>query len=54
MGVPLTPVTIKRFADGEIYVQILESIRGALLPRRVTLPAFGCTLRVASSALICV
>jgi len=29
MGVPLTPVNIKRFADGEIYVQILESIRGA-------------------------
>jgi phosphoribosylpyrophosphate synthetase len=29
MGVPLTPINIKRFADGEIYVQILESIRGA-------------------------
>ena len=28
MGVPLSPVTIKRFADGEIYVQINESIRG--------------------------
>eukprot|EP00241_Pyramimonas_parkeae_P004782 CAMPEP_0114255728 /NCGR_PEP_ID=MMETSP0058-20121206/17727_1 /TAXON_ID=36894 /ORGANISM="Pyramimonas parkeae, CCMP726" /LENGTH=354 /DNA_ID=CAMNT_0001370153 /DNA_START=328 /DNA_END=1391 /DNA_ORIENTATION=- len=28
MGVPLSGVTIKRFADGEIYVQILESIRG--------------------------
>jgi len=28
MGLPLSPVTIKRFADGEIYVQILESIRG--------------------------
>uniref|UniRef100_A0A7S0RPG3 ribose-phosphate diphosphokinase n=1 Tax=Pyramimonas obovata TaxID=1411642 RepID=A0A7S0RPG3_9CHLO len=28
MGLPLSPVTIKRFADGEIYVQVLESIRG--------------------------
>lgn len=28
LGVPLTPVLCKRFADGEIYVQIQESIRG--------------------------
>ncbi len=29
LGVPLTPVLCKRFADGEIYVQIQESIRGS-------------------------
>lgn len=28
LGVSLTPVLCKRFADGEIYVQIQESIRG--------------------------
>lgn len=26
--IPLTPVTIKKFADGEIYVRVKESIRG--------------------------
>ncbi len=29
LNVKLTPTEIKRFADGEIYVRILESIRGA-------------------------
>lgn len=28
LGVPLAPVLCKRFADGEIYVQVQESIRG--------------------------
>jgi ribose-phosphate pyrophosphokinase len=28
LGTPLTPVTRKRFADGECYVQIQDSIRG--------------------------
>jgi ribose-phosphate pyrophosphokinase len=28
LGIDLTPMIRKRFADGEIYVQILESIRG--------------------------
>ena len=28
MGVPLTRVQLKRFADGECYVQILETVRG--------------------------
>lgn len=28
LGLPLGPVRVKRFADGEIYVQIQESIRG--------------------------
>jgi ribose-phosphate pyrophosphokinase len=28
LGIELTPTVRKRFADGEIYVQILESIRG--------------------------
>ena len=27
VGVPLTPLLIKRFADGEIFVQILENVR---------------------------
>src|SRR3989338_11563680 len=25
---PLTPVEIKKFSDGEIYVRVLESVRG--------------------------
>jgi ribose-phosphate pyrophosphokinase len=29
MGMPLTPITIKKFADGEIFVQIQENVRGA-------------------------
>jgi ribose-phosphate pyrophosphokinase len=29
LGIEMTPVIRKRFADGEIYVQILESIRGS-------------------------
>ena len=29
LKVPLTPVDIKRFHDGEIYCRILESVRGA-------------------------
>lgn len=28
LGLDLTPIKIKRFADGEIYVQVQESIRG--------------------------
>ena len=28
LNVPLTPVEIKRFSDGEIYCRILESVRG--------------------------
>lgn len=28
LGLDLTPVKIKRFADGEVYVQVQESIRG--------------------------
>lgn len=28
LKLPLTPVDIKKFADGEIYVRILESVRG--------------------------
>ena len=28
MGMPLTKVQLKRFADGECYVQIMETIRG--------------------------
>eukprot|EP00892_Ulva_mutabilis_P009800 jgi/Ulvmu1/7192/UM034_0101.1 len=28
LGLPLGPIRIKRFADGEIYVQVQESIRG--------------------------
>ncbi|GAB1545550.1 ribose-phosphate pyrophosphokinase [Scytonema sp. NUACC21] len=28
LGIELTPTVSKRFADGEIYIQILESIRG--------------------------
>lgn len=28
LGVDLTPIKIKRFADGEVYVQVQESIRG--------------------------
>lgn len=28
LGVPLTPVEIKRFHDGEIYCRVLESVRG--------------------------
>ncbi|MBI4452172.1 ribose-phosphate pyrophosphokinase [Candidatus Woesearchaeota archaeon] len=28
MKVPLTPVEIKRFSDGEIYCRVLESVRG--------------------------
>ena len=29
LKVPLTPVEIKRFSDGEIYCRVLESVRGA-------------------------
>ncbi len=29
LGIDLTPIIRKRFADGELYVQILESIRGS-------------------------
>ncbi len=29
LNVPLTPVDIKRFHDGEIYCRVLESVRGA-------------------------
>ena len=29
LKVPLTPVTIKKFSDGELYVQIQESVRGS-------------------------
>lgn len=29
LKVPLTPVEIKKFSDGEIYVRILESVRGS-------------------------
>ena len=29
LNVNLTPVDIKRFSDGEIYVRILESVRGS-------------------------
>ena len=28
LGIPLTGVLSKRFADGEVYVQVLESVRG--------------------------
>ena len=28
LKVPLTPVDIRRFSDGEIYCRILESVRG--------------------------
>jgi ribose-phosphate pyrophosphokinase len=28
MGLDLSPIKIKKFADGEIYVQVQESIRG--------------------------
>ena len=27
VGVPLTPLMVKRFADGEIFVQVLENVR---------------------------
>ena len=27
LKLPLTPVDIKKFADGEIYVRVLESVR---------------------------
>ena len=29
LKIPLTPVEIKRFSDGEIYCRFLESVRGA-------------------------
>ena len=28
-GVPLTPLLVKKFADGEIFVQVMENVRGA-------------------------
>jgi len=28
LGLDLTPIKVKRFADGEVYVQVQESIRG--------------------------
>lgn len=28
LGIPITPMSVKRFADGEIFVEIKESIRG--------------------------
>src|SRR3989344_3983744 len=28
LGIPLTPVEVKRFNDGETYAHVLESVRG--------------------------